>query len=174
LKVPPNRGKLKSSMKETGGEKRPLDYALRVLSRRRVSTGRMKELLARKGFTEQQSDECIAKLTEWRYLDDQGYARDVLQGVSASCPIGKRRALYELRKRMVDSELAQAVTAESYEGVSEESLAREAVRKYLNGKQEAPLHDKERDRLVRWLCRRGFGYESIYSALRDLGQGDPE
>ena len=161
-------------MKQNGGEKRPLDYALRVLSRRRVSTGRMKELLARKGFTEMESDQCIAKLTEWRYLDDQGYARDVLQGVSAPCPVGKRRALYELRKRMVDPELAQAVTAESYEGVSEESLAREAVRVYLNGKHVVPLQDKERDRLARWLGRRGFGWESIRSALRDLGQGDPE
>lgn len=151
-----------------------MDYALRVLSRRRVSTGRMKELLARKGFTEQESDQCVAKLTEWGYLDDQGYARDVLQAVSAPCPVGRRRALYELRKRMVDPDLARTVTTESYEGVSEEALAQEAARKYMGGRREGPLKDKERDRLARWLGRRGFGYESIRSALRALGPGDPE
>lgn len=161
-------------MSETGGGKRPMDYALRMLSRRRVSTGKMKDLLARKGFSEPESSACIEKLSDWGYLDDQGYAKDVLQDVSAPCPVGKRRALYELRKRMVDPALAQMVTAETYEGVSEESLAEEAVRKYLNSKREVPLHDKERDRLARWLERRGFGYESIRSALRNLGQGDPE
>ncbi len=161
-------------MAQTGGERRPLDYALRVLSRRRVSTGRMKELLAHKGFTEQESDECVAKLLEWGYLDDQGYARDVLQAVSAPCPVGQRRALHELRKRKVDPDLARTIAAESYQGVSEEALAAEAARKYMGGKSEGPLKEKERDRLVRWLGRRGFGYESIRSALRALGQGDPE
>ncbi len=151
-----------------------MDYALRVLSRRRVSTGKMKDLLARKGFDEPESVSCIEKLTEWGYLNDQEYAKDVLHDVSGPCPVGKRRALYELRKRMVDPALAQKVAAESYEGVSEESLAKEAVRKYLNGKREAPLHEKDRDRLARWLERRGFGYESIRTALQDLGQGDPE
>ncbi|MGE5578599.1 MAG: regulatory protein RecX [Bacillota bacterium] len=161
-------------MGQLNGEKRPLDYALRVLSRRRVSSGKMKDLMARKGFTESESDACIAKLTLWGYLDDQGYAKDVLEAVKAPCPIGRRRALYELRKRMVDEDLAQAVTAESYDGTSEEALAREAVRKYMDGKNPVPLTDKERVRLARWLERRGFGYEAIRTALRDAGQGDPE
>jgi regulatory protein len=151
-----------------------MDYALRVLSRRRVSSGKMKDLLARKGFEESESEECIAKLTQWGYLDDRGYAKDVLEAVKAPCPVGRRRALYELRKRMVDEDLARSVAAEAYEGTSEEDLAREAVRKYMDGKDPVPLTDKERARLARWLGRRGFGYEAIRSALRDAGQGDPE
>lgn len=156
------------------GEKRPMDYALRVLSRRRVSTGNMKDLLARKGFTGSDADACIAKLTEWGYLDDQGYARDVLRAVSAACPVGRRRAQFELRKRQIDQDLARAVTDEAYAGVSEEALALEASRKYLNGKNTGSLKEKERERLVRWLQRRGFGFSSIISVLRDTGQGDPE
>ncbi len=149
-----------------------MDYALRVLSRRRVSTGRMKELLARKGFTEEESYECILKLTEWGYLDDQGYAKDVLKTLSGS--VGQRRAVYELRKRAFDPDLTRTLTAEAYEGISEDTLAEEAARKYLNGKCVCSLKDKDRDRLARWLERRGFGFSAIRSALRSLGQEDPE
>jgi SOS response regulatory protein OraA/RecX len=134
----------------------------------------MKDLMNRKGFGEAESSECIAKLTEWGYLDDQGYARDVLRAVSSACPVGKRRAQFELRKRLIDKDLADSVTYDVYSGVSEEALASEAAGKYLNGKDIGSLKDKERERLVRWLQRRGFGFQSIYSALRGAGQGDPE
>ncbi len=151
-----------------------MDYALRVLSRRRVSSEGLRGLLSRKGFPAADSESCVAKLKEWGYLDDQGYARDVLRAVSSVCPVGKRRAAFELRKRAIDPELARKVMDETYEGVSEEVLASEAARKYLNGKDAGSLKEKERERLARWLQRRGFGYEAIRSALSSLGQGDPE
>lgn len=130
--------------------------------------------MSRKGFPDTESESCIAKLREWGYLDDQGYARDVLHAVSSECPVGRRRAAFELRKRSIDPELARAAVDETYEGLSEEVLAREAARKYLSGRKTGSLKEKERERLARWLQRRGFGYESIRSALSSLGQGDPE
>ncbi len=134
----------------------------------------MRDLLARKGFPESQAEPCIASLIEWGYLDDHVYARDVLQAVSSGCPVGRRRARFELQKRLVDKELAGSVTDEFYEGVSEEALALEAARKYLNGRNAGSLKEKERERLARWLQRRGFAYESIRSVLSGAGQGDPE
>lgn len=151
-----------------------MDYALSVLSRRRVSTGNLKQLMSRKGFSEADAEECAAKLSEWGYLDDQGYAKDVLHAVMSDCPVGKRRAGFELRKRSIDGDLAASVLEEAFSGVAEEDLALKAARKYLGAKDAGSLTVSERQRLARWLERRGFGYEAIRSALRSAGQGDPE
>lgn len=156
------------------GEKRPMDYALSVLSRRRISTGNLMELMSRKGFSEADAESCAAKLKEWGYLDDQDYAKDVLRAVMSECPVGRRRAGFELRKRAIDGSLAAQVLQEAFSGLDEENLAASAARKYLNGKDAGSLTLSERQRLARWLQRRGFGYEAIRSALRGAGQGDPE
>jgi regulatory protein len=151
-----------------------MDYALRVLSRRRVSCEGLRGLMSRKGFQEAESEPCLAKLKEWGYLDDQEYAKDVLRAVGRECPVGKMRAAFELRKRAIDPDLARKVVDETYEGVSEEAIALEAARKYMNGKDAGSLKEKERERLAKWLLRRGFRYESVRSALSAIGQGDPE
>jgi len=151
-----------------------MDYALRVLSRRRLSSGALRDLMSRKGFSEPTCDSCIERLREWGYLDDAEYARDYLRAVSSGCPLGRRRAEYELRKRSVDPLLTKAVLDEVYEGAPEEALAKEAALKYLNGRDVSSLRREERVRLARWLERRGFGHESIRSALLALGDQDPD
>lgn len=173
--MPLTRARLKPEMADTRtGEKRPMDYALRVLSRRRISSGGLKHRLTRKGFSETDAESCTEKLREWGYLDDLGYARDVLTGLESECPVGRRRAKSELLRRSIDPVLAQEVVDEAYDGVSEEALALTAARKYLNGKDGRLLKEKERERLARWLQRRGFGYDGIRTALSALGQEDPE
>ena len=161
-------------MKGGEGDRGPMDYALRVLSRRRISSGALRSLLSRKGFPVPASDSCIERLREWGYLDDLGYAEDALRAVFSGCPVGRRRAEYELRKRCIEPGLAEKILDEAYQGVSEEALASEAALKYLNGKDARSLKLQERARLARWLERRGFGHESIRSALSALGHEDPE
>lgn len=151
-----------------------MDYALRVLSRRRISSGALYAMMSRKGFSGPACDSCVERLREWGYLNDAEYARDTLKAVSASCPVGRRRAEHELRKRLVDPVLTQAVLDETYQGLSEEALAREAALRYLGGRDIRSLRLEERVRLARWLERRGFGPESIRSALYALGTQDPD
>lgn len=160
-------------MRKNAGERTAMDYALRILSRRAVSSGTLRDLLSRKGYPRTESEPCIEKLREWGYLDDQGYARNVLHALSSEYPVGRIRAAFELRRRAVDPELAAAAIDEAYRDVSEEALASEAARKYLSGRSKGSLKQKEREKLARWLQRRGFGYESIRSALSGLGQSNP-
>ena len=154
-------------MPDKGEKRSPLGYALGVLSRRRVSTGQMRDSMRRKGYPEDEVENVLQKLTEWGYLDDRGYARDILRSMIAECPLGRRRARYELSKRLFDRDLVESVVNETFESASEAEMASLAARKYLNGKSSGPVREKERERLYRWLQRRGFGTESIYSVLRN-------
>jgi SOS response regulatory protein OraA/RecX len=126
----------------------------------------MRVSLSRRGYADQESETAIDKLVEWGYLDDESYCRDILRAMLNECPIGRRRAVFELRKRLFDKELIERAVDEAFEAVGEEELAALAAQKYLGGKRSGLTTEKERERLARWLQRRGFGTEEILSALR--------
>jgi len=145
-----------------------METALSALSRRRLSSGQLLDILRRKGCADDDARACLAKLEEWGYLDDRSFAKDLIGSMLRACPIGKRRAHLELSKRLFQKELAEEVVREAYCGLIEEDLALEAARRYLNGKKV--LSVKEQSRLGRWLLRQGFESEIIGSVLRRLGK----
>ncbi len=156
-------------MSETLSRPKTMGYALRTLSRRRVSTGQMRDLLARKGALPQEIDECVARLHQWGYLDDSSYAKDILEYALAECPIGRRRASFELAKKRFNREVLEEAISAVFGKLTEEELAQQAVQKYLNGRKYSTLEGRERKRLMRWLWRRGFDNEALHYAIRRAG-----
>lgn len=151
----------------SGRPVRPMDIALRSLARRRMTSGQVKDLLLKKGCDPEESQKCLLQLSSWGYLNDRSYAKDVLEYMLRDCPVGRQRAVWDLVKRGFDKDLAEEEAAEAYKDLSEADLARRAASKYLNGRRTGSLKDQERERLFRWLWRRGFEADAIYSVLRD-------
>lgn len=152
----------------TTGNRGVMSAALNVLSRKQVSTGQMRRLLSRKGYASDEIENCIAKLGEWRYLDDRSYAADLVLTMVGTCPFGRRRALFELKKRLFPADIVEAAVSEAYDTLDEEVLAHQAAAVYLRGKDESSLKVKER--LTRWLLRRGFDFETANSVA--VGPGE--
>lgn len=146
---------------------RPMDVALKALSRRRMTSGQMRNLLFKKGCDPEESERCLDRLSSWGYLDDKSYVKEVLKYMLGDCPVGKRRAVYDLVKKGFDKDLAEEEATEAYKDLYEGDLARRAASKYLNGRRCESLKDQERKRLFRWLMRRGFEIDAIYFALKD-------
>ena len=145
-----------------------MNAALRILARRQVSSGQMKFMLSRKGFTSGEIDTCIEKLKEWGYLNDTVLAKNILDATIRNKPCGKKRCFYELRKRRFDKQLAETLIDEVYAELDERSLARTAARQYAKGKTQWTLKDTQR--LARWLFRRGFTEATILSVVRTFGR----
>lgn len=155
------------------GNKTPMNAALSILSRRQVSSGQMRFLLSRKGFMPDDIEACVEKLEEWGYLNDIVLARDILAAMVRNTPCGKRRCFYELEKRRFSKELIEALVQEVYSELDERCLAHAAARQYAKGRSQWTLKDAER--LARWLSRRGFTGETIFSVVRTFGPaGDVE
>ena len=72
-----------------------------------------------------------------------------------NCPVGRRRAVWDLVKRGFHKDLAEEEAAEAYRDLSEAYLARRAASKYLNGRRTGSLKDQERERLFRCYGVRG-------------------
>ncbi len=152
------------------GNKLPISEALNILSRRQVSTGQMQFMLSRKGFSSCGIKECINKLQEWGYLDDQALAENILDSMIRNVPYGKKRCYHELRKRRFDKDLAKALIYEVYSEIDERELAQTAAKHYVERKTKWTVKDKQR--LARWLFRRGFSESTIWSVVRMFGQAD--
>ncbi len=150
------------------GTRSVMSAALNVLSRKQVSTGQMRRLLGSKGYSSDEIENCIAKLGEWRYLDDRSYAADLVRAMGGAYPFGRRRALFELKKKLFSDEVVEAAVSEAYDALDEEVLAHRAAAVYLRGKDESSLKVKER--LARWLLRRGFDFETANSVAFGPGE----
>jgi regulatory protein len=149
---------------------RATEAALVFLGYRPRSEKEVRERLRRGGFEQDAVEHAIARLHEWRYLDDADFARRWVENRTAHRPRGRRLLQQELRHKGIDGEIVRDVIddADLDEPGAAEALARRRLPSYA-GDDPAAI----RRRLSAYLARRGYGYDVIRVALdRALGEDD--
>jgi regulatory protein len=149
---------------------RATEAALVFLSYRPRSEKEVRDRLRRGGFEQDAIEHAIARLHEWRYLDDADFARRWVENRSTHRPRGRRLLQQELRHKGIDGEIARDAIddADLDEIGAAEALARRRLPAYA-GDELAAI----RRRLVAYLARRGYGYDVIRIALdRALGEAE--
>ena len=148
-----------------------MDEALKVLSRRRVTTARMRTHLEKKGFPAAEVTECLHRLEEWGYLDDLSYAQDWIERVLAEAPMGRSRMVWELEARGVPVNIAEEAVSQAFSVISEREAAEKAARDYLAKKGESLSGSggKRAAHLAKYLSRRGFDDEMVFLVISQLG-----
>ena len=144
--------------------------ALVFLSYRPRSDKEVRDRLRRGGYEQDAIEHAIARLHEWRYLDDADFARRWVENRTAHRPRGKRLLRQELRHKGIDSETARDAIddADLDETGAAEVLARRRLPSYAGDEPVAI-----RRRLGAYLARRGYGYDVIRVALdRALGEAE--
>jgi regulatory protein len=149
----------------------PLDRALRLLARRAYTAAEMDVALARKGVSEGERAEAVARLRELGYMDDLEVARArarSLLGRGAAPRLAERR----LGEQGVTAAQARAAVSEAAGGATEAELLERALRGSLRGR--APAGDKERRRLFRALVAKGHRPAQVARALGIGWDGDDD
>ena len=136
----------------------PRDLALYLLGFRAMSAGELAEKLRQRDLSEESIAETIAWLIEIAYLDDLGYARDVVAHYFGR-GYGPGRVRQELQKRRVPQDLwAEALDASRPDTG--------AVDRFIAGKLRGEIPDKAGEkRVADALARRGFGWDEIRAGL---------
>jgi len=153
--------------------KEPLDedalyeYALQALGRRMRTVAELRRLMRGRiepgEAGEAKMQAVIARLKEYRYLDDTAYAADYARLRQENARLGKRRVRQDLQGKGVNPDIIAAALDAAYENVDEEALARQHLeRKGIR----PPANDKETARVMRMLVRAGFSTGAIYRVLR--------
>ena len=153
--------------RKLGDENSLYEYAIGALGRRMRSVAELKRLMRRRvepgELGEALVELVIAKLKEQHYLNDAQYASTYCSLRKENDKFGRRRVITELKSRGVHPEVIEKAVAASYDGVNEETQARE----YLRRKRlQKPADQKQAARIFRTLLRAGFGTRTIISILK--------
>jgi regulatory protein len=154
-----------AELKAQDERNRAFDRAVQFLSYRPRSRVEVERYLRGKSIDEVVRDDVIARLERAKYLDDEAFARFWLENRERFRPRGERALRYELRQKGVSDEIIAHVLSD----LDDEASAWRAVEGRLSRWASLP-GDEFRQKVVGYLSRRGFDYNTISLTLEKVGQ----
>ncbi len=143
------------------------EYAVGALGRRMRTVAELKRLLRQRvepgELGEALVELVIAKLKDQHYLNDTQYAATYSSLRRDNQKFGRMRVVSDLKSRGVHQDVIDKTVTGAYEGVNEEKLARE----YLRRKRlQKPADGKQAAKIFRALLRAGFGKRTVIAILK--------
>ncbi len=157
--------------------KRTMDRAVRLLAAKPRSVRELRERLLEKLWTNDEIvDGVIEKLKEYKYLDDEQFARDAALSKLRQKPQGKRKLQMSMSQKKLDKETVETAIAEAFDKIPESELIDRAIEKRLRLKGK-PETREETKKFYDHLLRQGFGFDLIREkmsavAARELDSED--
>jgi len=160
------------------------EYALGAIGRRMRTVAELKRLMRQKqiaGDAEAAIGEVVAWLKERGYLNDSAFAATYSANRRDNERFGKGRVTMDLKMKGVHGEVIERAVHETYDGVNEEQLARDFLRrKRVKPPVKAKRGDaagykqsqKDTARIFRLLARAGFSTRTAFAVLKTLGAED--
>jgi regulatory protein len=144
------------------------DYATASLGRRAQTVAELKRKMRTRvepGETgEQKITAVVARLKEYRFLNDAGFAADYARLRQDNEKLGRRRVQQGLMQKGVHPDLVAKTLNNAYEGVDEEALARA----YIERKRMVqPKDKKDAARTMRRLIAAGFTAGTVFKLMRN-------
>ena len=144
---------------------RALDLAYRYLGRRARTVAEGRRHLEAKGVDAAAADAAVADLHDQRYLDDARYAEQFADDRRRLDGWGAERIARKLATLGIDAtEIDAAVSARDH--ADELSAAVELLTRKLRG--AVPETDRDRERALGFLVRKGYDLDLAYDAVRSL------
>ena len=141
------------------------EICLNLLTMRPRTRSELRTHLLKKGVEEQVADQVLGRLNEVGLVDDAAFAEQWVRSRHAYQGMARRALSAELRRKGVADELA-AEAVSTLDAESEESRARELVRKRMRAMGSVEETAKIR-RLVSMLARKGYSEGMAYRVVRD-------
>jgi regulatory protein len=163
-----------------------MNYALRILSTRGLSTSEIRAKLQRRAAEASDVDDVIAKLQEGGLLNDVRFAESYAAARLENQGFGKVRVLRDLRQRRVAGSVAATAVEQTFEGTDEEALVEQFLARKFRGKVLAEFLavDKNLVSAFRRLRVAGFGagvsirvlkrFAAQAESLEGVEEGEPE
>ncbi len=149
-------------MRASGPGHRPEAFAaaLAALRRRERSIAEITGWLQERDYPGEEIEDAVDRLIECRELDDERFAELFAEDKRDLSDWGPERIAAALRERGLDSALIDRVTAEDRDRQLDRAVG------LLLGRRMSIGDDRERERALGMLTRRGFGYELSHDAIR--------
>ena len=149
-------------------DERALELAVGHLGKRDRTEAEIRRHLAGKGVGERAAEAAVAELVRMGYLDDARYARTFAEDRRALDAWGPERIERRLLELGVDREHISAAIGER-DGASELEGALELLRRRL---RVVPASERDRERALGMLVRKGYDLDLAYDAVRAFERAD--
>ena len=147
---------------------RTMNRAIKLLAAKPRSVGELRERLLEKLWTNETIvDAVIEKLKEYKYLDDEQFARDLAVSKLRQKPQGKRRLQQTMSQKKLDKDIVEAAIVEAFEKLPEEDLIDLSIEKRLRLKGRPETRD-DLKKFYDHLLRQGFSFDLIREKVSDL------
>ncbi len=150
---------------------RPLamNRALTALGYRARTKYELRERLLQAGYAGETVGEVVMRLEELGYLDDEGFARDLVHAEARK--YGPRRIHRDLHRAGVDERVARKTVEEEFAGRSEYQTALQIARRRYNTEEDS---DAQARRVYGFLMRRGYSADVCAEVAREYRQETDE
>lgn len=165
--------KLKSNKQEK--EKvltKATEVALRFLTTRSRSEKELVDRLKKKEFSGEIIRQVVAKCYEWKYLDDESFARGRARMLMRSGKAAGPKVKFDLKHLGVDAETIEAVIEEVAAEFPEKDSCLEIMERRFASFRYEKADQKERRRVINYFLRRGFSYSTVADAVKGFGSED--
>jgi regulatory protein len=154
------------------GEARALAKALNFIGFRPRSTREVRDRLKRDGCGEDVIERVVQRLQKMKALGDAEFAQAWVESRTVSKPRGPRALQQELRQKGVGrEEIDVAVSASMPDAQSEVEVAVAALQTKTRTWERLEGRDREQ-KMLGFLQRRGFGFSSARSAIKQFDEED--
>lgn len=148
-----------------------MNRAVKLLAAKPRSVTELRERLLEKLWTNEQIvDAVIEKLKEYKYLDDEQFARDLALSKLRQKPQGKRKLQQTMSQKKLDKSVVDDAITEAFEKMPEADLINSAIEKRLRLKGE-PTTREDTKKFYDHLLRQGFSYDLIREKLSAIASG---
>jgi len=144
--------------------KSALAFSLARLARRAHSESELASKMRRAGYSSDEITATLAKLRDWRYVDDRSYALAFARSATERKRLGPGRIISALRDRGVSNAFVEEAVAQVFpEG--ERRVLEEALARFRRKDGHRGTIEQQKARTYRHLLGRGFSPAAIFDAL---------
>lgn len=151
---------------QVDGVKKVMNAAYRILSIRSRSEEELRGKLKEKGFNDSLISEAINSLRKKGYINDADFALNFSQYLLRTRHYGLIRITEELWKRGIPAETVRDTISRLKGEIDEKEMVTIALEGRLRGSDYSQMDEKEKQRVISHLYRKGFPLSTIYEILK--------
>ena len=149
---------------------RTMSRAVKLLAAKPRSERELRDRLLEKAWTNQEIVAgVIEKLKEYRYIDDEQFARDLAVSKLRQRPQGRRRLELTMSRKKLDKEVVDNTISDAFDVLPESDLIDLAIAKRLRLKGR-PKTREEIKKFYDHLQRQGFTYGLIREKMNEISR----
>lgn len=142
--------------------------AMTAIGSRALTTAELRERIERRGHDPKVAERVVKQMVADHWLDDEQFARDLVDEMLSRKPAGKPLLMQKLEARRVPRAIAERVVDESLDEVDPKQAAMDFAKKQL-AKSSSKTGAAAARRLYGQLARRGVDEGIIQEVLEELG-----